>query len=65
MGYFLKKLRTRISLMFDFLLKRVDEPWESVVEREPLRFSGLRRLSAWIAFITDNDGIFNLVLIFN
>ena len=51
--------------MFDFLLKRVDEPWERVVEREPLRFSGLRRLSAWIAFITDNDGIFNLVLIFN
>ena len=55
MGYLRKKLRTRISLMFDFLPKRVVDPCDRVVEREPLRASGLRRLSAWIAFIYNDD----------
>ncbi len=45
-GYFRKKLRTRMSLMFDFLPKR-EPASESVFEiLSMLRASGLRRLSA-------------------
>ena len=51
-GYLRKKLRTRISLMFDFLLKR---EFFSVCDEgsfyEWFRASGFRRLRAWIAFI--------------